>query len=275
MLKILSSMLLLSKGHVSSVPVYDSAAKTVGGMIDMLDIVSFLVGIFPSCEQFLENGSKALMRERVRSILNASNHVTSLSVQNHVKLFDIIDLFAEGFHRLAIVDDHHLPLKILSQSAVNSFFLAHCHKFADILNDSIQELNLWTKSPICVSYDSKTIDVLKVIHKSKRTGVAITEKNIPVANFSASDLKDLTPESFSRLSENVLDFLRSNNNGVLKPIQTISEQGTLLEVMEILDRGKIHRVWVVGKEGNVVGVITLTDLIERLAKLDFHTSYIA
>jgi len=174
---------VLLKSDVSSVLVIDSDKRAVIGMIDMLDILSYLVNILPSQTEMDENYERAiafrafaLASEPVRSVLYASDRSTSLAIQRSAKLIDIIDLFAEGFHRLAIVDEKGFPLKIVSQSAVNSFFLSYSKQLESILNDKIDDLNLWTKLPISVPANSKTVDVLRVIKETKRSGVAIVEQ---------------------------------------------------------------------------------------------------
>ena len=45
---------------------------------------------------------------------------------------------------------------------------------------------------------------------------------------------------------------------------------TVQDVAEAIIRMKIHRSWVLDDEGRPIGVITLSDLINKFAPFDFH-----
>jgi CBS domain-containing protein len=96
-------------------------------------------------------------------------------------------------------------------------------------------------------------------------------------NLSASDLRGITPDTVHLLREPVEVFLtRVQESDPTRPknLVTCSPDTTLIEVMKLVLRSRVHRVWVLDHQ-RPVGLITLTDILSKFASFDYARAYAA
>jgi CBS domain-containing protein len=97
-------------------------------------------------------------------------------------------------------------------------------------------------------------------------------------NLSASDLRGVTPDTVHLLREPVEVFLaRVEESDPTRPknLVTCFPDATLLEVMELVLRSHVHRVWVVDQQHRPIGLITLTDILSKFASFDYASAHAA
>ncbi|KAK9935198.1 hypothetical protein M0R45_022309 [Rubus argutus] len=123
---------------------------------------------------------------------------------------------------------------------------------------------------ISIQSDDLILEAFKKMRDNQIGGVPVVEgtKKQIVGNVSIRDIRHLLlkPELFSNFRKlTVRDFMStistSQDIGKAIPAITCNSESTLGNVIETLASKSVHRIYVAGKEGEVVGVVTLRDVI--------------
>ncbi|KAK7389199.1 hypothetical protein VNO78_24034 [Psophocarpus tetragonolobus] len=131
---------------------------------------------------------------------------------------------------------------------------------------------------IKVYEDEPVLQAFKVMRKKRVGGVPVIEREgkKAVGNISLRDVQFLltAPEIYHDYRAiTVKDFLtevrmylekNKNASPMLSEYVTCKEDCTIKELIQLLDQEKIHKVYVVGDDGDLQGLITLRDIISRL-----------
>ncbi|XP_050376424.1 SNF1-related protein kinase regulatory subunit gamma-1 [Argentina anserina] len=133
-------------------------------------------------------------------------------------------------------------------------------------------------SIVKVYEDEPVLQAFKLMRKKKVGGVPVIESggNKAVGNISLRDVQFLltAPEIYhayrSITAKNFLTAVRSHLEKqdefypLVSTMVTCKRDDTIKDLIMKLDSEKIHRVYVVGDNGDLEGVITLRDIISRL-----------
>lgn len=172
---------------------------------------------------------------------------------------------------------------IITQSAV-IHMLAECvglQWFESWGAKEISEVGLPLVTPdqiIKVYEDEPVLQAFKLMRKKRIGGVPVIRRGgaTAVGNISLRDVQFLltAPEIYHDYrTVAVKDFLTAvrtyldknkNASSMSSEFITCKKDCTIKELIQLLDREKIHRVYVVDDDGNLQGLITLRDIISRL-----------
>ncbi|MED6159785.1 SNF1- protein kinase regulatory subunit gamma-1 [Stylosanthes scabra] len=172
---------------------------------------------------------------------------------------------------------------IITQSAV-IHMLAECaglQWFESWGTKSLSEVGLPLVTPnqiIKVYEDEPVLQAFKLMRKKRVGGVPVMdrEQGKAVGNISLRDVQFLltAPEIYHDYrSITVKDFVTSvrsyleknkDANPMLSEFITCKIDYSIKDLIKLLDREKIHRVYVVDDDGKLQGLITLRDIISRL-----------
>lgn len=120
---------LLSEHNISSAPVYDYDKKVYVGMFDYGDIVAFLLAVMGKEEvpQY-ETNLRDILQKGLRMGPVPVHMVSDLSLRNpfvyvapETPLLEAIQFFAQGLHRIAVINSDFSLKGILSQSGVLNY----------------------------------------------------------------------------------------------------------------------------------------------------------
>jgi CBS-domain-containing membrane protein len=86
---------------------------------------------------------------------------------------------------------------------------------------------------------------------------------VQVGNLSASDLRSLhTPEAFASLLGSADFFCAAPAS---RQLGAVGADATLGELLDLLAQHSWHRAYVVNGEGRPASIVTLTDILRRVA----------
>lgn len=109
--------------------------------------------------------------------------------------------------------------------------------------------------PVTVKPDTTVEDALKLMETYKISGVPVVEDGGKLVGILTNrDLRFIRPSDYKR---KVSEFMTKENLVVAR------EMVTLEEATEILQRHKIEKLPIVDKEGRLVGLITIKDIIKK------------
>eukprot|EP00210_Caulerpa_lentillifera_P004411 g4208.t1 len=280
----------------------------------------------------LELASEALLgttRRWSTHFMHFANHVT-FRTESTTDMPNVV-------HRIAIFDSSSRIVNIISQSDIVRHLLEHQNELGEYGTTSVGELGFGQKEIISVHPEMSAIEALRVMSEKSIGAVAVVNSTGQIiGNFSAADMRTITPEHFGSLALPVGEFLalehgveysgyavpkrprssnisqQSENPGPRRmergksvdflesksPVGTENDQAnldfarekgeltrqhpgaevgqhlcicsmkdSLIEVMALLNAGRVHRVFIVDEDTKPIGVITCTDILRKLVEV--------
>ncbi|PRQ40833.1 putative CBS domain-containing protein [Rosa chinensis] len=213
----------------------------------------------------------------VRSILKSFRWAPFLPVATDSSMLSVLLLLSKyRLRNVPVIEPGQATIKnYITQSAI-VHGLERCKGrdwFDCIAAKPISDLGLPFMSSdevISVLSDDLILEAFKKMRDNQIGGLPVVEgtKKQIVGNVSIRDIRHLLlkPELFSNFRKlTVRDFMStistSQNIGKAVPAITCNVESTLGNVIETLASKSVHRIYVAGQEGEVVGVITLRDVI--------------
>jgi len=247
------------------------SGPVIVGVIDMKDIAGSLVKFTRSewkdfsteSAKNLADESKMFGQQVVGGILNSDTSL--VRVTGSSPLCEAIAQMVDGNkRRLVAVDGLGKIVNIISQFDVIKFLYENISEFDDACDKTVAALSLGTSPVICAPLTQCAAEVfqLMISRNFRSLGIVNNMDDLElVANLSLSDLKCLSEENFKKLSHNVFDFLL-NTQETPKPVVCCSASTTLEDVISLLAKNHIHRVYVVDRYQHPCSVISLVDILK-------------
>jgi len=256
----------MNSNSLQSLPVLINGTKW-HGYIDILDIVTWMI------DKLGEN--YIVTREDERKIIAEfrSTRVDTVMLSPYGKrnpfhpidsgssLLTAVEVLAKGVHRVPIIEGEKL-VNIVTQSSVINWIKQNEEKFSkkDLL---VAEMDNAFKYVMSVFDIERAIDAFRLMRLARTPGLAIVNENEEiVGNISARDLKKISGDAkfFHRIFSNVLVFEDRRR----LPIITVKVENTLMDVINLLEKHHIHRVYIVDDINRPIGVISLTDILAAI-----------
>eukprot|EP00472_Partenskyella_glossopodia_P004424 CAMPEP_0197516794 /NCGR_PEP_ID=MMETSP1318-20131121/1724_1 /TAXON_ID=552666 /ORGANISM="Partenskyella glossopodia, Strain RCC365" /LENGTH=295 /DNA_ID=CAMNT_0043065821 /DNA_START=144 /DNA_END=1031 /DNA_ORIENTATION=+ len=283
-------------------PVISQWTKKYKGVINIADIINEIVfhPAFVENEELYLTGeiSQQVFNKRIEeSILDEpismlvgkrpeSRHLWVFSPDD--KMSKIGQYFSQGTHRALIKREEKSggPC-IFSQTDLVRFLRLHLtdHQIQPIVKLTLEETGLAVGGRHVVSVSpsdtaltafrkllssqwTTTSDFIKPRHTWDLSALPITQNGRLVGTISQSDLRGLNSDNFHLLMLPVLEFLKTG--GLIEKRSTISvtPTTTLAATIMKVSENKVHRAWILD-QGELVGVVSLTDIISRFTPYDF------
>eukprot|EP01095_Lingulamoeba_sp_RSL-Kostka_P017788 TRINITY_DN9475_c0_g1_i1.p1 TRINITY_DN9475_c0_g1~~TRINITY_DN9475_c0_g1_i1.p1 ORF type:complete len:311 (-),score=109.88 TRINITY_DN9475_c0_g1_i1:29-961(-) len=267
---------LLSDNKILSLPVLDEENNLVG-LLDILDIASYIAKITP--EDVIVKGDelnslniagKAIGVELVKNVMGQSGRDNVVPIFHSNKVSMAVDVLGKGVHRVPLFCSETNEIKhSLSQSDVIKFLEEHIKRGGNKLMADITAIQMGMIKENVISCNESD-SVLDCVSKFPENGISalavVSDEGKLVGNFSASDLKCLSQESFPDLLLSVHDFLEKHSPNSLNPV-VVKSDATLENIIAEVTSNHIHRVFILNNDYLPIGICALTDI------LNFITSY--
>lgn len=276
----------LSDSQILSVPVKEEGEYI--GYLDVLDVVTFVLLTYSEGEDvktmqwsdWCQNIDELTHRgvefgnTQVKEVMNASKRDKWCPLENGT-LYQLIEVFARGVHRVPIISAPGHILGLLSQSDIISML----HKEArqeGLIDEALGAMTLKdlgldrSEGIITMSVNAQAIHAFWDIYFNKVSAVAVTDKEGKLlGNLSASDIRGIGGLSrrFSALLLPLGEFTQIEGPEFSKSAIKCGATSTFDEVITLLAENKIHRVWVVENE-KPVGLVSTTDIMKVITRLE-------
>ena len=295
------ALALLNKHKILSLPIFHRVQKRYVGVINLLDIATAICfqPVFEQfSEENLPQVSEAefqklrrlhIFKEPVVSLLGLSDESKNAPVfQAADNLKGLLNVFDHGFHRALVMFNGPNQLqpsvsassettpsdntytRMVSQTDVVRFLHANSNDLAlkNMMDKPLKQLGLKhlsgedsKKQAVCISARATALTAFQKMLLYKVPALAVVdERNRLLTTFSASDIRGTTQETFRNTVLPILDFLKITRGYPVEPVICTPED-TLRSVIESILKAKVHRAWVVNKDGQPVGVVALSDII--------------
>jgi CBS domain-containing protein len=268
----------LREVNISSAPIISSDGKSCFGLVDALDLVSFMVKLVLTDKDTGELASEHLKDlsyfrtetfriTHLRSIIDISRRNPLHTLPRKSAVSEAINIFARGTHRILLTDENGKTGNVLSQSDVVRYLYNDPTVVFDELEHSMKQLGFAQKRVQYVTKDTKAIDAFLALHTQGLTSLAVVdpaEGHRLVGSLAASDVLLLADLKLPSLLQPVSEFLQRIQQR--KPLVTVEETATLRVLIRKLAQNWAHRAYVVDEQRRPIGIVTLTDIIDFMAK---------
>jgi len=269
----------LIEHHILSVPVYDENTKAYLGLVDVLDIVAFLVQLFGD-----KYDSRKVFASESKFASTPISGITDLSKRNPFiyiskdqSVFEVANILVNGapggIQRVCVVENGKVVSIITQSSFVEYIYQKDILK--DKKNSTLAELKLGFREVPTIRLTETALAAFKRIHTEKLTALAVVdEQNRIFSNISGKDLKVVKNEDgilhlesyqFSRLLlpvEEYLSLAKHDELNVRSPVFASGSDDTLAELLEKIVKLKVHRIYIVDEKSQPLGVVNLVDIIK-------------
>uniref|UniRef100_A0A7S4DQ38 CBS domain-containing protein n=2 Tax=Lotharella globosa TaxID=91324 RepID=A0A7S4DQ38_9EUKA len=193
--------------------------------------------------------------------------------------------FSEGFHRALVMRREGEGPCLISQSDCVRFIYKRMMqesgnaKVASLAGKPLSELSVLYNVHALSIKDTET--ALAGFRKMLRWRAfskwnlgaipVVDKKGRVVANLSESDLRGTDRASFVDLLKPVVEYLRTTHGSVRTPVAATGAT-TFSEAIRTILEEKIHRLWIVNKDGDPIGVLSLSDIISKFTNFDWAHS---
>jgi len=264
------AMQTLAQQGITAAPVYDMAKKDFIGFVDVLDLTIFIVYVFQENYQkhphlYDPKELKQRFAMPIREVINASKRDPFWTVNaNETVEFLISNFLKMGIHRVPVSDNGQI-IGIVSQSDVVRLLHRSNQYLTATTTKTIQELGLDTGIAYSVRNDATLIEAFNAIIANNVTGIAIVNfsNGEIINNLSASDLKGITEASFFRLEAQLHTIFAGSPK---MPPVTCTSNTKLQDVLSMIEKTGVHRVYVVDEQNRPKSVITLTDILTLFSR---------
>jgi len=234
-------------------------------LVDITDVIKYFLSIHPEhnpecLEAFLENTLGAVIEF-------SGCHISS--VQRSFTLAQIIEGVEKSHcHAVLVRPDDFMTtttsaiLNIITQSTVVQYI--HRHK-KDLIPDAkktLEELNLGTKFVSTVQESDSLISAFQqMMHEGLRCVGVMNKVGLLTCSLSSTTFTGTRHTNFSDLYLKVGEFLEKRR---ISAQDTCSPTSSIGDVVHVMATRHLHRLFITDSAGALVGVITLTDILDHL-----------
>ncbi|XP_008793981.2 SNF1-related protein kinase regulatory subunit gamma-like PV42a [Phoenix dactylifera] len=219
----------------------------------------------------------------------------------NTSVLDCMESFCKGVHRALVPlesrADHVVAVELveaspgyrmLTQMDLLAFLKENSQELKDVLSCSVQGLGAINENVFAVMKSTTVIGALRSMRTASLNAVPVVEESPGggqllqdgrgkrlVATFSAADLGGCPIGLLqSWLSMSIMEFKERvwmregaaphphhNTKPAPRTLITCDPGTSLAEVVEEMVEGDVHRVWVVDRDGLLVGLVSLTDML--------------
>jgi CBS-domain-containing membrane protein len=287
----------MAKHDLTALPVVEPVAGAgmgnIKGFVDVVDLVAFLanVGTRVMTNPYGVGESRSLVTDdmailhrrskefRITNTVAISDYCqrNPLHKVNHsMTVKDIIHFFgksSEYLHRVAVVDDNHHLIGVLTQSMLLRTCLDDLARMNEIASLNANTLRMTSVNELAtVSADLPAFEAFMKMHQMRLSSLAVVSGNGELfENISATDLKGALTD-FKRLMLPVRDYLAATRALVLgkkrrEGLLMCRGEEALPNLLRLIKEAGVHRVYLTDEQRKPVGVVSLTDIFHSFHRL--------
>jgi len=165
-------------------------------------------------------------------------------------------------HRVGITNQDKKVHNLITQSTILLFIYRNIDDLHPKPNSSIEELGLVKRHIKHAKMTDITINAYCKLSSMKISALAVVdEKKKLQYELSVESIRYLTTQNYMDLTLEIQEYMKKVKQQVAL---FVSPKTTLRSLLEIMTANKLHRLWICENDGHVVGVVTLSDVLNVL-----------
>ncbi|XP_038206323.1 5'-AMP-activated protein kinase subunit gamma-like [Zerene cesonia] len=260
---------LVSHG-IRSAPLWDANKKLLVGMITVTDFIRILLHL--DKEQISMDELETHTLHTWRRLLRATRKPLC-SIGPDQSLHEAINLLIKHrVHRLLMIDPTSGDvLYILSHKRILRFLFVYLNEFPELtfFHKKIMDLNIGTYDEIISVSDTTSVkDAFQLLLDNNVSALPVLDENGTLVDVYAKyEVLNLVSEKlYSNLSIS-LGEVRTKKKDWEEKLQKCLSSITLYEALEVIVRTESHRLLLVNKDGKLVGIVSLSDILVYLNRI--------
>ncbi|KAJ8378005.1 hypothetical protein AAFF_G00249420 [Aldrovandia affinis] len=268
-LQVKKAFFALVANGVRAAPLWETKKQSFVGMLTITDFIiilhryykSPLVQIYELEEHKIETWRELYLQETFKPLVNISPDAS---------VFDAVySLIKNKIHRLPVIDPvTGNALYILTHKRILKFlqlFVCEMPKPA-FMKQTLEELGIGTYSDIAFIHpDTPIIKALSIFVERRVSALPVVDESGKVVDiYSKFDVINLAAEkTYNNLDITVTQALRHRSQyfeGVMK----CNRLETLETIVDRIVKAEVHRLVVVGENSSIVGIVSLSDILQAL-----------
>uniref|UniRef100_A0A6I8NRV9 Protein kinase AMP-activated non-catalytic subunit gamma 2 n=1 Tax=Ornithorhynchus anatinus TaxID=9258 RepID=A0A6I8NRV9_ORNAN len=268
-LQVKKAFFALVANGVRAAPLWESKKQSFVGMLTITDFINILhryykspmVQIYELEEHKIETWRELYLQETFKPLVNISPDAS---------LFDAVySLIKNKIHRLPVIDPvSGNALYILTHKRILKFlqlFVSEMPKPA-FMKQNLDELGIGTYHNIAFIHpDTPIIKALNIFVERRISALPVVDESGKVVDiYSKFDVINLAAEkTYNNLDITVTQALQHRSQyfeGVVK----CSKLETLETIVDRIVKAEVHRLVVVSEADSIVGIISLSDILQAL-----------
>ncbi|KAI7852746.1 hypothetical protein BDC45DRAFT_512425 [Circinella umbellata] len=266
-----TALQLLQNNKITSLPICSHDSTQVVSIINLFDILLYLVGGDDNDNQLNKTTQK--LDDSIENVLGLDTDRESYwmhKTDSQDTLFDTLRAFASGVHRSLVVNYGNPKGSpwLLSQTDIIRHIYHYPGSIANIIdvNTSVGHLGFDKNPPlVSVKANQSALSGYKLLAEKNVSGVPIVDDdgNL-VGDLCLEDLPSANLDTFELLTLPCVEYIQHRPSTLALPVATPNT--TLQNVIENFLKLDTHRVWIKQSEesGKVIGVISMSDVIGLL-----------
>jgi CBS domain-containing protein len=263
----------LETGIVSA-PVVDKKNNKFVGLVDVVDILAFVVSIFEEHSETEQADifkrvatSNKFAKQSIGEITDLT-HNPFTSVEVGTSLWEILHLFVnKKSHRCPVLTHDGKMISIFTQSALVAFCHEHVKDLGVLGQSTVHDLHLGTSPVQTMAKTAKTIDAFKYMAENHISGIGICDQSKKlIGNISARDLKVVNPMNiFNSMVKTTGAFISQSKQDSMEenaPVIACKPETHLDFVIGRMTANHIHRLYVCDKDYKPIAIISLRDVLK-------------
>ncbi|GAB1289478.1 5'-AMP-activated protein kinase subunit gamma-2 [Apodemus speciosus] len=260
-LKVKKAFFALVANGVRAAPLWESKKQSFVGMLTITDFINILhryykspmVQIYELEEHKIETWRELYLQETFKPLVNISPDARESHDLNIDELFDLNILFLLIVHLFLIIIRY--TRKMMSDMPKPAF-----------MKQNLDELGIGTYHNIAFIHpDTPIIKALNIFVERRISALPVVDESGKVVDiYSKFDVINLAAEkTYNNLDITVTQALQHRSQyfeGVVK----CSKLETLETIVDRIVRAEVHRLVVVNEADSIVGIISLSDILQAL-----------
>uniref|UniRef100_A0A8C7IJ90 Protein kinase AMP-activated non-catalytic subunit gamma 2 n=1 Tax=Oncorhynchus kisutch TaxID=8019 RepID=A0A8C7IJ90_ONCKI len=268
-LQVKKAFFALVANGVRAAPLWETKKQSFVGMLTITDFINILhryykspmVQIYELEEHKIETWRELYLQETFKPLVNISPDAS---------IFDAVySLIKNKIHRLPVIDPvSGNALYILTHKRILKFlqlFVCEMPKPA-FMKQTLEELTIGTYHNIAFIHpDTPIIKALNIFVVRRVSALPVVDESGKVVDiYSKFDVINLAAEkTYNNLDITVTQALRHRSQyfeGVMK----CNRLETLETIVDRIVKAEVHRLVVVGDNAHIVGIVSLSDILQAL-----------
>jgi len=277
------ALLQMALHKVLCLPVINMTNSQVIGLVDMNDIVAYVVD---NTRQFFKSKGEAaisieklladwatpdLVKSNIEKICNYSGANAFHFLPRTASVWDVIDLMnGKHVHRVALVEQSGRLAGLVTQSTIVKYIRQHKSEIGSLLSSKVSVLHgATTHMIVSVREDKTAFYAFDEMRKEKVSAVAVVDGSGKLKTvLSNRDLKQIgfSAEAFNALHKPVYDYLhgeqpwRKVRDLFSSSIVSYNKEDTFGAVLDRVVEHKVHRLYLLDDNAHPTGVLSLGDI---------------
>jgi len=244
---------------VVSVHKSDSQPKGFARSVELGDVVAQLT--FGDTSEDPDTGSSPANVLSVWTPAYMARLKPIRSVQESDSLLDVCRKLALGHHRVAVINEKGIIIRILSQSWLMNELAS---RLTDVQGVAIGDLGIVPKNVIKSKASAPAIEAFKLMDKQHIGSLPLVDDDDHIlGQAEAGSLCEfLKTHNIKHLTDPISDFAQSGSVGLEQGKRISFKKNTTLgDLLSIFANTHSHRLFFVDDENKVVGVASLKDVL--------------